>query len=197
MRAQRQSGTVLHERAADDLRFIRATMERAGSFTAVPGVGGMLMGVSALVAAWLASTQTTAEGWRTVWLIELVVAVAIGAIAMWRKSVRVGVPLSGAVARRFALSFSAPVAAGAIVTAAMLGAGITVLLPAVWLACYGAAVIAGGMQSVLPIPLMGVGMMLFGGAAAAWPENGDLWLALGFGVLQIVVGIWIARRHGG
>ena len=39
----------------DNLRYIRQTMERAGSFTAVPGVGGMLMGFSALAAARLAA----------------------------------------------------------------------------------------------------------------------------------------------
>ena len=35
----------------ENLRFIREAMERAGEFTAVPGWGGVLMGVTALVAA--------------------------------------------------------------------------------------------------------------------------------------------------
>ena len=39
----------INERAIEHLKYIRDTMERAGSFTAVPGWGGILMGVSALM----------------------------------------------------------------------------------------------------------------------------------------------------
>ena len=44
-------------------------MESAAEFTAVPGWGGVAMGITALVAAFVASRQTTPLAWLTVWLI--------------------------------------------------------------------------------------------------------------------------------
>src|SRR5262249_51938788 len=68
----------LHEHAMDNLRYIRRTIERAGSFTAVPGIGGMLMGSTALLAAWLADRQSITGRWLAVWLGEALVALLIG-----------------------------------------------------------------------------------------------------------------------
>src|SRR5258708_16415024 len=68
-------------RAADHLRYIRETMERAGEFTAVPGWGGVAMGLTALVAAFFASRQPTPERWLDIWLIEAFAAIAIAASA--------------------------------------------------------------------------------------------------------------------
>ena len=194
---KRDTGVVLHERAADDLRFIRSTMERAASFTAVPGLGGMIMGVTAVGAAVLAARQATVAGWLAVWAIELVLAVAIGVVTMRMKARRLGLPLAGEVSRRFALSFGAPLVTGALLTAMLYRHGAVQLLPAVWLSSYGAAVVAGGTMSVLPVPLMGAGFIVLGAWAAALPAWGDVWMTAGFGGLQIAAGIWIARRHGG
>jgi hypothetical protein len=67
-----------------------------------------------------------------------------------------------------------------------------------WLLLYGAAVMTGGAISVPLIPIMGVSHMALGGVAfvlpAAW---GNVILALGFGVLNIVFGIIIIRKYGG
>ena len=55
MGAPRPEPVELHAHAMENLRYIRRTLEQAGSFTAVPGIGGMLMGSTALAAAWMAS----------------------------------------------------------------------------------------------------------------------------------------------
>ena len=53
------AATPLHVRAMDNLHYIRSTMERTGSFTAVPGWGDVAMGLTALIAAYLATRQPT------------------------------------------------------------------------------------------------------------------------------------------
>src|SRR5574340_1201148 len=75
-----QRPVALDDRARDNLRFIRETMERAGSFTAVPGWGGVAIGITAVGAAVIASRQANAFDWFATWVIEACVAVAI---AIW------------------------------------------------------------------------------------------------------------------
>src|SRR5579885_3751548 len=91
----------LHDHALDHLRYIRETMERAGSFTAVPGWGGVAMGATALAAAGIASHASAREAWLVCWLIEGVVAIALGVLAMERKARAAGLPLWSAPVRKF------------------------------------------------------------------------------------------------
>src|SRR5689334_18256806 len=76
----------ISDRAIDNLRFIRETMERSTHFTAVPGYGGMLMGVTATAAAYIATLQPYPRDWMVVWITEAFLAFAIGLLAMWQKS---------------------------------------------------------------------------------------------------------------
>src|SRR5919107_1104846 len=96
---------ALHERALDNLRFIRETMERAGAFTAVPGWGGVAMGLSAIVAASLAGLQATTNAWLRVWVIEAMVGILIGIVCMVHKARSTGLPLWSGAARKFVLAF--------------------------------------------------------------------------------------------
>jgi hypothetical protein len=188
----------LGSRAIDNIRFIRETMERASSFTAVPGWGGAAMGVSALAAAWIAHRTSTREAWLGVWLVEAFVGFSIGVAAMARKARRVGLTLFSGPAKRFLLTLSPPLAAGAVLTLALQRSGQTDLLPGAWLLLYGTAVVTGGAFAVRIVPAMGVFLMLLGVVALACPAAwGDALLAAGFGALQIGFGIAIARRHGG
>ena len=186
------------DRAMEDLRFIRRTMEGGAAFTAVPGWGGVGMGLTALAAAWLASGQPTAERWLLVWTLEALIAVAIGAAAIYRKASRADLPVLSGVGRKFFLSFLPPVLAAVVLTVALWRTGAQPLLPGVWLLLYGAAVVTAGTFSVRIVPVMGTCFMVLGVfALLAMPGAGDLWMAVGFGGLQIVFGAIIARRHGG
>lgn len=190
--------TALGDRARDDLHFIRRTMERGPAFTAVPGWGGVVMGVSALAAAGIASARSAAEGWLVVWLAEAVVAVAIGIGAMRRKARHAGLPLLSGTGRKFVLSFLPPAVAGVLLTLALYRAGLLGLVPGTWLLLYGAAVITAGTFSVKAVPVMGLCFMALGGIAfLAPPTWGDPLLAVGFGGLHLGFGVHIARNHGG
>ena len=182
----------------EDLRFIRRTMERGAAFTAVPGWGGVAMGITALVAAVIASGQATREGWLLVWTLEAFVAVLIGAVAVQAKARRVDLAVMSGAGRKFVLSFLPPALAGVVLTAALWQADAHALLPGTWLLLYGAAVVTAGTFSVRIVPVMGICFMVVGGLALLlFPAAADLWMAVGFGGLQIVFGIVIARRHGG
>ena len=190
--------TSFGQHAEESLQFIRQTMERSSTFTAVPGVGGAGMGVIGLAAAVLAANQSSNERWLIVWLLAAAVAVSIGATAMLRKAARLGAPLAGAVGRRFATSLGAPLVAGASLTWALWMRDDWALMPAIWLLLYGTGVLAGGAFSVAPVRLLGVALMALGIAAlVTHPAWGNVWLGIGFGVLQITFGLYIARRHGG
>jgi hypothetical protein len=190
--------TDVSDRAAENLLFIRQAMERSATFTAVPGIGGALMGTVGLAAAAAAAMQPSAERWLAVWLAAAAVALLVGLVMMRRKAARLGAPLVGAAGRRFALGLSAPLFAGAALTLGLWMHGGWALMPPTWLLLYGTGVLAGGAFSVAPMRVLGVAFMALGVAAMVTPPAwGNVWLGIGFGALQIAFGIYIARRHGG
>ncbi|HEX8872636.1 MAG TPA: hypothetical protein VF758_07720 [Candidatus Acidoferrum sp.] len=198
LRASRPAPIPIDARAADHLRYIRETMENAAEFTAVPGWGGVAIGLTALAAAYLASWQGSPRAWLAVWLAEAFVAVAIAAPAAATKARRVNSRLFSGPGRRFALSFVPPIIVGGLLTFALFNLGAWSALPGVWLLLYGTAIVTGGAFSVRAVPIMGICLMALGAAAllapAAW---GNLFMAAGFGFVHVVFGVWIALRYGG
>lgn len=187
----------IDRRAADNLRFIRDTMERATSFTAVPGWGGVLIGLTALIAAVLAGGRGLEEQFR-IWISEGIVALTIGIIAVRWKSERVYLNLHSRPARRALLSFVPPLFAGAVMTVVLHGLRYIAPIAGLWLLMYGVAVVTGGAFSVRIVPVMGLCFMLLGAVSFLAPDSlSNLFLALGFGGLHVGFGYVIARRHGG
>jgi hypothetical protein len=186
-------------------------MEGASAFTDVSGRALIVIGGVALVVAFLADRQPTLERWLSLWISAAVFSSAFSLAMMHRKMrQRQGSgPSLSVPARKFLLAFWPSVAAGAVITAAIVGrlgagnaivdrAAATSLLAGVWLLLFGVGVMAAGAFSVRAVPLLGGVFLALGVLSLIVPGlSADLWLAAGFGVAHIVAGIHIVRSHGG
>jgi hypothetical protein len=189
---------ALDDRARDNLKFIRETMERAGSFTAVPGWGGVAMGITALGAAAIASRQTSPLGWLITWLVEATAAIIIASWTTYTKARESGASLFSGPGRRFVYSFAPPIFVGALLTLFLVRAGLTGTIAGMWLLLYGTAVVTGGAFSIRIVPLMGLCFMVLGAVALFSPADwNNALLAAGFGGLHLIFGGVIARKYGG
>jgi len=188
---------ALYDHAEDNLRYIRATMENATSFTGVSGKGYVLAGFSALIAAWLAARQSTHAAWLLVWMLEMLLAGGTALCMTAVKASRQGKPLWSNSGRKLLLAFIPAMTAGGVLTLALFLRNDTSLLPGIWLSLYGAAVMTAGVWSVRILPLMGALFLLAGALVLLTPVPSDLMLGLGFGGLHIVFGILVWRHHGG
>jgi hypothetical protein len=189
----------LHDRALENVAFVRGVMERSSHFTAVPGWGGVAMGATAIGAAVLASTQATEKQWFGIWVADAALSAVIGVVAIVIKARTNSVPLGVGPARRFALCMLPALVAGAALTLACAQSEAWSLMPVVWLLLYGVGVCAAGAVSSPPVvSLLGLALVAGGTAAAFSPVSwGNWYLAALFGVGHIVAGIVIIRHHGG
>jgi hypothetical protein len=198
IRDERTEPVNIGDRAIDNLQFIRETMERSRNFTAVPGYGGVLMGLTAIGAAIVGYSQTTIRGWLTVWLVEASLAFLIGLLAMWQKTRSGNGSMFSAPAKKLWMSALPPMLCAVFITAALWRYGLFQAMVPVWIICYGAAVVCGGAFSVRYVPVMGW-LFIAVGAATVFlpPDYGNLMMGLSFGALHIVFGAIIGRRFGG
>ena len=186
------------DRAIDNVRYIREMMERSASFTAVPGYGGVLMGATAVAAAYIASTQADIASSLTTWLVEAFLAFSIGLLAMWQKSKIAGGSLLSTPARKFALGFAPPLIVGVIIVLGLLKNGEFYVMAPVCIATYGAAIVCGGAYSVRAVQIMGWSFIAAGAVAFALPAAyGNLMMGATFGLLHIIFGAIIAKKYGG
>ena len=188
----------IDERAAENLRFIRETMEHSARFTAVPGRGMVLMGFTALIASVVAASQSDSSAWLLTWEAAAAAGLAIGTASMAHKMRASGSNLQSAPARKFVLGLVPPLLAGALLTSALQREDLTGLLAGAWLLLYGTAIVTAGAYSVRIIPVLGLCFMALGAIAFFVPAAWNNWLmAAGFGGLNIAFGALIARRYGG
>lgn len=188
----------------ESLLYIRRTLEAAGRLSSISGSGMVWVGILALAAV-LVNYAFTGAPWErhplpalSVWAALLVISAGITAATMAAKARRAGQPFWSPVLRKALWSLSAPMACGAILSAALLLHSTPALLPIAWLACYGAALTSAGVVSVSPVRWMGLSFLTLALASLLLPPGSGLAvLALGFGGLHLAFGGYIFWRHDG
>jgi hypothetical protein len=198
LRPRKSDPPEMQARAMDNLRYIRGVMEQAGTFTAVSGWGEVIIGLTAIFAAFVAARQSLPWARVATWVAEAGIAAGISVASMSLKAHVANMPLLSGPIRKLLLTFSPPIIVGGLLTAVLVHRGNYALLPGVWMLLYGAAVVSAGTYSVRSVPVMGAGFMALGAVALVAPVSWATPLMIaGFGGLHIVFGLWIARRHGG
>ena len=191
----RSSQTVsLDSHAAATLRYIRASMEAAGT-VAVSGSAGISMGIVGLLAAGLASTAAMQPHWLAVWLIAATVAGFVGAVLMARQAAVQGFTLFGAPVRKFILCLAPGLFAGAAMTCVLWQSGDLHAIPGTWLLLYGCALVSTSAPTTKVVGVLG-GLFAVLGLVTFWlPESlQTLALGAGFGGLHLIFGTVIRQR---
>ena len=185
-------------RAAANLRYIRDTIDAVQTFTLVPGRGCVWMGLVALLAATLELLPEFAEQWLSLWLAAAVIAGAIGLYEMAEKARREGISLRRSSATRFFMTLAPAFSVGAILTAALLDTVPRDVIAGIWLLSYGAGLAACGVFSIPVVLIAGGAFIGLGAVTLTAPASwSPMLLAVGFGLIHIVLGFLVMRRYGG
>lgn len=186
------------DRAMDNLRYIRETMERATPFTGISGRGEMTIGGTALIASLIAARQPSFKLWVYTWLAEGLISSLIAGWSMDRKARATQTSLFSGSGRKALYSLAPSLIAGGLLTLVLVRAGAFTAIPGMWLLLYGTGVITGGMFSVRAVPAMGICFMALGALALFSPTAWTNWfMAVGFGGLHLFFGAIIVRKYGG
>lgn len=195
---QTDNTVALHSHALGTLKYIRASIDAAGTI-AVPGSAGIAMGTAGMAATCLVSIHRLAPYWMAIWIVAAIGAAAVGSMRMARQAARGELALTRGPTRKFILTLCPALLAGAVLTFVLSQAGESRLIPGMWLLLYGCAVLSATMMSAPSIArfigTMGAIFVLLGVMAFALPET---WhnriLGVGFGALHLIFGVLIGRQ---
>src|ERR1700738_2453346 len=198
---QSEAPVAIESRALGTLAYIRASIESSSSMD-VPGMAGIVMGVIGILAAVVVALPRWSAHWLGIWLAAAAVAFLLGGALLARQIVQRGHTRYLGPARRFLLCLCPSLLAGAVLTLVFVAAGMTNVIPGMWLLLYGCAVLSASTVTIVGIAplicIMGALFVALGMITFALPAMAHTaMLGLGFGVLHVIFGFLIGRLgHG-
>ena len=194
---QSEAPAAIESRALGTLAYIRASIESSSSMD-VPGMAGIVMGIIGLLAAIVVSLPRWAAHWLGIWLAAAAIALVLGGAMVARQMAQRGHARYLGPVRKFLLCLCPAILAGAVLTVVLGTAGMTTVIPGMWLLLYGCAVLSASTVTTAGIArlicIMGAIFVALGLMTFALPATAHTaMLGLGFGVLHVIFGFLIGR----
>jgi len=205
------------DKALEELKVIRALMERPIRSSTLSGKSAILAGVVALAATaanwavWPAartgngSDALLASG--AIWVAALAAAAAGTLLLSWRRGKRKGLPFWTSVKRRILATILPVFAAGVAMTAGLIVHGVqhpdsdswALIMPS-WMLFYGIALWQLGLLSEPPVRVLAGAFFAAGLASCLVPAilyHPAPTMGVTFGGFHILYGLYVWRRYGG
>ena len=195
--------------ALSRMREIQRIMEQTTLYTLLPGTQAIIGGVLALlgcVASWamLRSLDFQAfadlpgasrTGFCIMWTVLIVVAILQEVVLTTRVAVQAGVDPLARPSRLCALSMTPGLMVALLLTIKLMQDGHFQYVAPVWTMCYGVSICSAGLFSIRAPRYLGAAFVVLGGVGLLlFPRFGVVMVALSFGLLHIVFGLWVIGR---
>ncbi len=196
-----------------DISEIRSIMEKSSRFISLSGLSGVLAGIYALIASYLAYTKvyinTSLFTYRksyvleqdTLWylfvlaVITLVLSIITGVILTTRKAKKDGLTIWSEGSRRLLIHLIIPIVTGGIFILAFANRGYFGIVAPASLIFYGLALINASKFTLKDVHYLGLSEIVLGLLATFYPGYGLIFWAVGFGILHIVYGISMYYKY--
>jgi len=192
------------EKLLKELKDIRSIMDRSSRFLSLSGLSGILIGILALIGAFLAyriiyfdfpainGEELRTEAVKNLFILGLsVLILALITIFLLtiKKAKKEQKPIWGPGSKLLLMSLLIPLVTGGILISIWVFRGYFEVISAAFLIFYGLALVNAAKYTRPEIFGLGIVEILLGVVAAVFPGYGLYLWAIGFGVVHIIYGI--------
>lgn len=196
----------------EDLAEIRFMMERSSKFLSLSGWAGVMAGAYALVGAYVAHTIFNFKPTEAIYNASelppfdffsiaalaigiLVLSLATAIILSKIKATKRAEPVWNATSRRLLTNMAIPLVSGGILILIFLIKGLIGLLAPLTLLFYGLALYNAGNYTYKEVRILGIIQIGLGLISSHFIENSLILWAVGFGLINIIYGIYIHAKY--
>lgn len=200
--------TMLRERrepdareAEENLRVIRALMERSTKYSTFSGLSGICAGLASIVGCFVTRELGRDPGafpfqFLALWSTVIIVAVGVDYLLMKRRAARVGKHVISRLGKQMVMASAPGLGVGVAITLYLLQHNMLGTVFPFWMLAYGLAVSATGLFSQREVSLLGAAFLLAGTLTLFAPGFGLTMMALSFGGFHIAYALAMSRKEG-